>query len=321
MKKLLILPVLLYAWPALSFGQGSRFSSQVTQAASIPNIASVFVIIPPVPIINWCAHPANAVPCTNKVTTYTTAALTTPCSTSTQIVLDGTTSCVANPDSQNNWGVWVGPGAYDYTITIGTNNYGPFYVTEPCVSTGCTLTSPTITSPTITGPTITNPTTTGTDSGTETLSSKTLTAPIINGTPTGTGISTITLKKGSGGGNYTTASTSYVDVDATNLSYTVTIPTGWKLAISASGQITSLTAVAGVSYALFDSSVINEGMVTPSAATFQLQFGISWSITGDGASHTVKLQYKTANASDSASITNSSATLLPTMVFTLSPSN
>lgn len=285
------------------------------------------VTIPPAPIISWCAHPANAVPCTNKVTTYTTATLATACPLSAQIVLDGTTSCVASPDSQNNWGVWVGPGAYDYTITIGTNNYGPFYVTEPCVSTGCTLTSPTITSPTISNPSITGgiivSSTINSSSATalNCASGCTLQGGIINGTTTGTGIPTITLKKGSGSGNYTTASTSYVDVDAANLGYTVTIPIGWKLAVSASGDISVLTAAALVSASLFDGSTLVETEINPNVAAAIFQFNLNWSITGDGNSHTVKLQYKTGNASDSVQVINTSATLIPTMVFILSPSN
>jgi hypothetical protein len=175
-------------------------------------------------------------------------------------------------------------------------------------------------------PTIASPTITGTDTGTETLvnktlSTSTLTSPVINGTPSGTGIPTITLKKGSGGGNYSSASTSYVDVDAANLGYTVTIPTGWKLAVSASGNISVLTAAVLVSASLFDSSTLVETEINPNAASAIFQFTLNWVITGDGNSHTVKLQYKTSNGSDSVQIINNSATLTPTILFTLTPSN
>jgi hypothetical protein len=80
--------------------------------------------------ISFCSHPANAVPCTNKATTYTDITLGTPCSTSTQIVLAGTSTCVANSDGLGNWGVWVAAGTYDYTIQLpGGGAIGPYTVT------------------------------------------------------------------------------------------------------------------------------------------------------------------------------------------------
>jgi hypothetical protein len=292
------------------------------------------VTIPPAPIISWCAHPANAVPCTNKVTTYTTATLATACPLSAQIVLDGTTSCVASPDYQNNWGVWIGPGAYDYTITIGTNNYGPFYVTEPCVSTGCTLTSPTITSPTISNPSITggiivsSTINASSATGLNCASGCTLQGGVINGTTTGTGIPTFALKKGTGSGNYTSASTTYVRADSTNLAYTVTVPTGWKLSIQASGSSNTNTGAVNYRIALADGIADNTGILAEirglsplASATGIVPFSLSYMLTGDGASHTINLQYLTSNASDSVVIENSSATAAPMMVFILSPSN
>src|SRR6266704_2145657 len=132
-----------------------------------------------------------------------------------------------------------------------------------------------------------------------------------------------TLKKGSGGGNYVSASTVYVDVDAANLGLTITIPTNWKLVINASGQLTSATAIATVSVSLLDGATLIEAQVNPTVVgtAGAEDWALNWVINGDGASHTVKLQYKTSNGADSATSLNSSATLLPTMVFTLIPSN
>ena len=145
---------------------------------------------------------------------------------------------------------------------------------------------------------------------------------VIKNTPN-TATMGATLKKGSGGGNYVSASTSYVDVDATNLALTITIPTGWKLVVNASGQLTSATAIATVFVSLLDGSTLVEAQVNPTVAgtAGSEDWALNWVITGDGASHTVKLQYKTSNGADSATILNSSATLVPTMVFTLMPSN
>jgi hypothetical protein len=139
---------------------------------------------------------------------------------------------------------------------------------------------------------------------------------------------TSTLKKGTGSGNYTTASTTYVVADSTNLCGTFTIPTGWKLSISTSGALGTATAAALANYALTDnaacstanSGILVEGTVTTTAAAALQPFALNWVITGDGASHNIALQYKTSNAADSATLLNASATQIPTLVFQLEPS-
>ena len=125
--------------------QAYRFDSQVSQAG--PAIAGVGtpVVIPANPVVVMCNSPANAVPCSNKATTYTDSTGTTPCPTSTQIVLVGTTTCVTNPDAQNNWGVWLAAGSYAYTITLPNgSSIGPYDFTigaagggagNPCIIT------------------------------------------------------------------------------------------------------------------------------------------------------------------------------------------
>jgi hypothetical protein len=140
---------------------------------------------------------------------------------------------------------------------------------------------------------------------------------------------TLTLKKGSGSGNYTSASTTYVVVDSTNLCYTVTIPTGFKLSAAVQGTIGSLTAAVQVSYALTDNAacstanagILQEDVAQSGATGTNTPFSLGWAITGDGASHNIALQYKTSAGADSVTIANASATLTPTMVFTLMPSN
>lgn len=147
-------------------------------------------------------------------------------------------------------------------------------------------------------------------------------SPIINGTPSGTGIPTITLKKGTGAGNYTTASTTYVQVDGTNLTYTVTIPTGWKLAIACGGSGWTTTASVFFGVALADGgTIIFEIDPISSSTGTGISWVLNWVINGDGASHTIDLRFKTSNASDAATIQNNIATSIPTMVFNLTPSN
>lgn len=161
--------------------------------------------------------------------------------------------------------------------------------------------------------------------GTQGDTSGTMKATTFIGALTGTAsgnVPTITLKKGSGAGNYTTsADTNYHDVDATNLSYTVVVPTGWKMSVAASGAISSITAVAPVQVALYDGATILELPVIPASTVSYSTFALNWVILGDGNSHTVKLQFKTTNGSDTATIQNASATNLPTMVFRLEYSN
>lgn len=140
----------------------------------------------------------------------------------------------------------------------------------------------------------------------------------------------LTLKKGSGAGNYTNATTSYTVADATNLCFTVTIPTGWKLGVSASGGLSTATAAVVAQAALTDNaacSTANAGILVESPPVQGAGIGIAdtfamdWVITGDGAAHNIALQFKTSNAADTASLINSSATIVPTMKFELMPSN
>lgn len=156
----------------------------------------------------------------------------------------------------------------------------------------------------------------------------TISAPVINGTPSGTGIPTVTLKTGTGGGNYTTSSTSLVRVDATNLAYTVTIPTGWKLMVNASGVVSSATGPGGVNIALADGSADNTGILVlvldvpaiSGTGSFNA-WTLNWVVNGDGASHTINLQFSTGNASDAAIMVNNTSTQKPMMTFMLTPSN
>jgi hypothetical protein len=197
------------------------------------------------------------------------------------------------------------------------------------VSGGASYTSPTITGTvaggaSFTSPTITSPTVTGTDTGVETLGGKTLTSPIIIGSPSGTGIPTTTLKKGSGSGNYPTTSSTMANVDGTNLLLgPVTIPTGWKMtiAVRCTAQISN-TATNPV-IQLFDtqgSTILDLATTNPTTIGSNWQMTLLGMITGDGNSHTVSLQFKSSDNTNTVTLING-ATDSPKMLFTLSPSN
>jgi len=136
----------------------------------------------------------------------------------------------------------------------------------------------------------------------------------VNGTP----IAAVTLKSGTGAGDYTTASASYVDVDGTNLAFTVTIPNGFKLLINAACSIKHSTLAATIGLSLFDGATVIEEVIEAAVAGDREHMGLTWAITGDGASHTVKLQWKTSAAT--ATMNNASSTLKPAMTFLMVPS-
>lgn len=133
---------------------------------------------------------------------------------------------------------------------------------------------------------------------------------------------TVVLKKGTGLGNYTTTSTSYIKVDATNLQYTVTIPVGYQLAIIANGDwFVPDTSGTSRNAALFDGVTQLVTRTISLAITGGVSWGMTWTIIGDGASHTISLQFETGNVANSAQIQNGSLGVVPTMLFMLTPSN
>ena len=123
-----LLLLVLFLIPLSAQAQGVRVGDNPQVTSSPISGGQLFAVANA--NISFCSHPANAVPCTNKATTYTDITLGTPCSTSTQIVLAGTSTCVANSDGLGNWGVWVAAGTYDYTIQLpGGGAIGPYTVT------------------------------------------------------------------------------------------------------------------------------------------------------------------------------------------------
>jgi hypothetical protein len=133
---------------------------------------------------------------------------------------------------------------------------------------------------------------------------------------------TITIKKGTGLGNYTTTSLTYVRVDSTNLAYTVTVPVGQKIMIWASFVHNPSAASTNMNVALADGTADNTGILVENQ--FQSSGGffpgsLSWVLIGDGASHTFNLQFKTTGSTNN--ILNSSATTIPVMTFWLGVAN
>jgi len=218
------------------------------------------------------------------------------------------------------------PGAVD--LQLGTGNQGPLWAINNGNGNLFTLTDNIIP--------IGNAThrvsalfTSVIDSGSGSLALKgsASTAITITGTSTNVGgvlqsggipYSTLNNKSGSGGGDYTTTSNIYADVDAANLALTVTIPNNFKLLVNAAAEIKDNALAAVVGMALFDSSVIAERVIDAAVAGDRETMALTHVITGDGASHTVKLQWKTS--AGTATMGNGSATLSPRMTFFMAPS-
>lgn len=119
-----IVASLIFLVCPLSLAQGVRFgdaSIVTTSTAGSFNIQYV-----PSALISVYNAPCTSLPCSSLATTYTDSTIGTPCPTSSQLVLQGTTSCVSATDPQGNWGVWVASGQYCYVITIGASNFGPY---------------------------------------------------------------------------------------------------------------------------------------------------------------------------------------------------
>ena len=148
-----------------------------------------------------------------------------------------------------------------------------------------------------------------------------LTSPIINGTPRGNGIQTITLKNGTGAGNYTySTDTNYADVDATNLVHVTFIPRGWNLTIFAHGSMTNTSVAATVFVGLFiDTEVVTAVPYQETTAGNVAPWALHWTIGGVDSTHLVKLQFKTSSTLSPAVISNGATGNRPSMLFILQP--
>ena len=130
MKRFSLLLLAILASCGSVKAQGVRVGNGQSSPVTTTTILSQKVLAPvPGALLQFCNTPASGVPCTNKATTYTDATLSTPCPTSAQVVLDGTSNCVAATDSLGNWGVWVPAGQYAYTFSTPAGNFGPFFAT------------------------------------------------------------------------------------------------------------------------------------------------------------------------------------------------
>jgi hypothetical protein len=149
------------------------------------------------------------------------------------------------------------------------------------------------------------------------------------GNSAGTATMGKTLKTGTKNGtDYPTSSATFVDIDATNLALTVTIPTGWKLDIDATIPWSHSVASSAATFVLLDGATVvaGGGGFNPAVAGGWTVTPIKHTIPGDNLSHTVKLQMSTNAATLSVKnqttwVAGGAATGFAEMIFTLLPSN
>jgi hypothetical protein len=129
------------------------------------------------------------------------------------------------------------------------------------------------------------------------------------------------IKKGTNAGNYSSGSGSYVNVDGTNLSYTVTIPVGSQLIVEASGVIDAPAIGSSVTtqVAITDNGtqVIQSYFQDSNGDPSQTSFSLLYVIPGDGLPHTVTLQYQKGGGSASNAIIFNTLGCFPVMLFRL----
>jgi hypothetical protein len=114
---------------------GSLWAQNVRYDAPFPSISSSTIVpllvanVPPnSPVLAVCHSPANALPCTNYATTYTSTGSACP-NGAQDTPQPQPSACQPTGDGQGNIGFWAPVGTYDYTVCVSNNCYGPYTVT------------------------------------------------------------------------------------------------------------------------------------------------------------------------------------------------
>src|ERR1017187_7754444 len=123
-KPLKAIALLIVAASAL-FGQAVRIDPQptTTTAGNQPPGTYQPILAVPGSTIKICANSS----CSVSASTYTDQTATALCDTAHPLVPRGTSGCASTADAQGNFGFWVVPGSYWYTIQFPNGNqFGPY---------------------------------------------------------------------------------------------------------------------------------------------------------------------------------------------------
>src|SRR6202050_2072994 len=143
--------ILLFVAVACScaYGQSAlqRYDADIASISSISPPTLIANIPPNSPTLSVCSSPANAVPCSNYVSTFTASGAA--CLNGAQDTPQPATTSTCQPtgDAQGSIGFWIPAGKYDYTYCIQNNC---FLRTITIGGSGSTVTLPFII-PTATG--------------------------------------------------------------------------------------------------------------------------------------------------------------------------
>lgn len=109
-------------------GQNVRYSAPFPSVSSIDPPYLIANLPPNSPVLAVCHSPANALPCTNYATTFTS--LGVACLNGAQDTPDPNPSaCQSTGDSQGNIAFWAPSGTYDYTVCVQNHCFGPYTIT------------------------------------------------------------------------------------------------------------------------------------------------------------------------------------------------
>jgi hypothetical protein len=167
------LSMALIFWGLSASAQNVRYSAPFPSISALTVTPYLVANVPPnSPTIAVCNSPANAVPCTNYATTYTSAGVS--CANGSQDTPDPQPSaCQSTADAQGNIGFWAAPGKYVFTVCIqnSVSCFGPYTITIATQDTNgtCTMTSGTCAAITFATAYKTTPTCSVTWTGTGTL--------------------------------------------------------------------------------------------------------------------------------------------------------
>jgi len=128
MKKIIIVICACLVFPVLVQAQMVRYENMAstTNAPQTPGGYPQLLVIPGA-TITVCNTNTN--PCNSLATTYTDATGNTACSTSAQMTMPGSSTCVATTDNQGNIGWWSAGGTYYFLEKVGSTTYGPYPAT------------------------------------------------------------------------------------------------------------------------------------------------------------------------------------------------
>src|ERR1017187_8427868 len=137
---------------SFAFPQNVRYDAPFPSISSSTSTPYLLANIPPnSPVLAVCNSPANAVPCSNYATTFTSTGAACP-SGSQDTPQPQPSACQSTGDAQGNIGFFATPGVYAYTVCIlnSVSCFGPYEVIlgvggGACLLTGgagCVMTGP-----------------------------------------------------------------------------------------------------------------------------------------------------------------------------------